>query len=66
MPVAEFGAAIRLGMGKERGEVLEGDEVECLIANMIYKVRVARFRVVESDGLAGGWCLPRWWSLGHA
>lgn len=34
IPVKEFGAAISLG-GKE---VMDGDEVECLIANMIYKV----------------------------
>ncbi|KAI0999330.1 hypothetical protein K3495_g8864 [Podosphaera aphanis] len=33
IPVAEFGAAISLG-GKE---AMENDEVECLIANMIYK-----------------------------
>lgn len=34
VPVAEFGAAISLG-SKER---MENDEVECLLANMIYKV----------------------------
>jgi len=33
IPVAEFGAAISIG-GKE---VMENDEVECLLANMIYK-----------------------------
>ena len=33
--IEEFGAAIRLGEGQE----VEGDEVECLVANMIYKVR---------------------------
>jgi hypothetical protein len=26
--------------GGENGEVIEGDEVECMIANMIYKVCV--------------------------
>lgn len=36
IPVAEFGAAISLG-SKER---MDNDEVECLLANMIYKVRV--------------------------
>lgn len=36
--VAEFGAAIRLGSKTKNGR-LENDEVECLIANMIYKVR---------------------------
>ncbi len=34
IPVAEFAAAISLG-SKER---LDNDEVECLLANMIYKV----------------------------
>jgi hypothetical protein len=34
IPVNEFAAA--LGMG---GDVMDGDEVECLLANMIYKVR---------------------------
>ena len=34
IPVAEFGAAISIG-SKER---LENDEIECLLANMIYKV----------------------------
>ena len=36
IPVAEFGAAISIG-SKER---MDNDEVECLLANMIYKVRV--------------------------
>lgn len=44
VPVAEFGAAIRLGSQAEGGRVIENDEVECLIANMIYKV-------CPSDGL---------------
>ncbi|MCJ1452066.1 COP9 signalosome (CSN) subunit [Mycoblastus sanguinarius] len=39
--VDEFSAAIRIGEGKvengEKGEVLENDEVECLVSNMIYK-----------------------------
>ncbi|KAI9817161.1 MAG: COP9 signalosome (CSN) subunit [Pycnora praestabilis] len=34
IPVIEFGAAIRLG---SKGEGMENDEVECLLANMIYK-----------------------------
>lgn len=34
IPVSEFGAAISIG-GKEQ---MENDEVECLLANMIYKV----------------------------
>ena len=45
--VEEFGTAIRLGeilgggegdTGMGEGRYLEGDEVECLLANMIYKV----------------------------
>ena len=39
IPVEEFAAALQLGMGKGYGgEVIDRDEVECLIANMIYKV----------------------------
>ena len=37
--VDEFGAAIRLGERGVEGENLENDEVECMVANMIYKVR---------------------------
>ena len=37
IPISEFAAALKLGMGVD-GQVLEGDEVECMIANMIYKV----------------------------
>ena len=37
--VDEFGTAIRLGERGVDGESLENDEVECLVANMIYKVR---------------------------
>lgn len=39
IPVAEFGAAISIG-SKER---MDNDEVECLLANMIYKVRSFHF-----------------------
>ena len=35
VPVAEFAAAISLGSR----ETVDSDEVECLLANMIYKVR---------------------------
>ena len=35
IPMAEFGAALRMAGEKE----IEGDEVECLIANLVYKVR---------------------------
>jgi hypothetical protein len=37
IPVAEFGAAISIGSK----ETMENDEVECLLANMIYKVSFA-------------------------
>lgn len=37
VPVAEFGAAIQLG-SKTQDYQLDNDEVECLLANMIYKV----------------------------
>ena len=37
IPISEFAAALKLGMGVD-GQVLEDDEVECMIANMIYKV----------------------------
>lgn len=36
IPVAEFTAAIKISSG---GEEIDTDEVECLLANMIYKVR---------------------------
>lgn len=36
--IDEFGTAIRLGERGVDGESLENDEVECLVANMIYKV----------------------------
>lgn len=39
IPVAEFAAAISVG-GKE---LMENDEVECLLANMIYKVSGGAF-----------------------
>ena len=38
IPLAEFVAAMRLSMNLGEGDVLEPDEVECLIAGMIYKV----------------------------
>ncbi|TKA74403.1 hypothetical protein B0A49_03455 [Cryomyces minteri] len=36
VPIAEFGAALMIGMGHTQ-ERMEQEEVECLIANMIYK-----------------------------
>lgn len=44
IPVAEFGAAISIG-SKER---MENDEVECLLANMIYKVRTIAFAPISA------------------
>jgi hypothetical protein len=41
VPVAEFVAAARLSLGEANGEVIDKDEVECMIANMIYKVRLS-------------------------
>lgn len=43
VPLGEFVAGVRVSLGQigenaEGGEVIEGDEVECMIANMIYKV----------------------------
>ena len=37
VPLNEFVAAIRLGGGNQ-DRMIDGDEVECLLANMIYKV----------------------------
>lgn len=37
IPVAEFGAALNLSMARRDGESLDNDEIECLLANMIYK-----------------------------
>ena len=39
IPVAEFGAAISIGSK----ETMDSDEVECLLANLIYKVRSIQF-----------------------
>jgi hypothetical protein len=41
IPIANFAAAMKIGMaGDGSGELLENDEVECMLANMIYKVRM--------------------------
>lgn len=40
IPIAHFAAALRMGTaGEGSGQVVEDDEVECLLANQIYKVR---------------------------
>lgn len=49
VPVSEFRAAICMGSG---GELVDPDEVECLLANMIYKVgSMARGRGESLTGL---------------
>ena len=52
---AEFGAAISIG-GKE---TMDDDEVECLLATMIYKVRLSFYSFCFFYGLLGSGCLPR-------
>ncbi|KAF2139859.1 uncharacterized protein K452DRAFT_299840 [Aplosporella prunicola CBS 121167] len=37
IPITEFCAALNISMGRREGESLDNDEVECLLANMIYK-----------------------------
>jgi hypothetical protein len=42
VPLANFAAALRVGTaGEGSGQVVEDEEVECLLANQIYKVRIA-------------------------
>ena len=57
IPLAEFAAAVRLGMKADAREGgageggLEQDEVECMLANLVYKVRES-FRVVHCSAAA--------------
>jgi hypothetical protein len=51
VPVAEFVAAVKVSLGQVGDgsddpmvEIIEDDEVECMIANMIYKVCICRVR----------------------
>ncbi|KAH7138553.1 hypothetical protein B0J11DRAFT_514712 [Dendryphion nanum] len=37
VPLSHFTVALRMGLGGEGGQVLEDEEVECMLANMIYK-----------------------------
>lgn len=54
IPLSHFAAAFRMGSaGEGSGQALENDEVECLLANQIYKVRrnevfhpIALFRIL--------------------
>jgi hypothetical protein len=39
IPLAHFATALRMGVAGGSGQVVEDDEVECLLANQIYKVR---------------------------
>lgn len=39
VPVAEFAAAMRIGTHASARTRIDTDEVECLISNLIYKVR---------------------------
>jgi hypothetical protein len=46
LPIAHFAAALRMGTrGEGSGQVLDDDEVECLLANMIYKVSTSLRRL---------------------
>ena len=59
IPVAEFAAAVRLGSKNgDRTGTIESDEVECLLANLIYKVGVF---VAHSDAPCRGLCRPNGW-----
>lgn len=52
IPVAEFVAAVTMSLGHTNGETTDKDEVECMIANMIYKVRGSLFHVAGCLSLA--------------
>jgi hypothetical protein len=54
VPLREFSVAIGLGQSSKitRLELMEDDEVECLLAGMIYKVRISvAVTVAASEGL---------------
>ncbi|KAK8222434.1 COP9 signalosome complex subunit 12 [Phyllosticta paracitricarpa] len=57
IPIAEFGAALNLSMRCREGESIDNDEVECLLANMIYKVSLPSARRISSQ-LHVTDCLP--------
>jgi hypothetical protein len=42
VPVSEFAAALRIGMHTSSRSRIDIDEVECLLANLIYKVGLGR------------------------
>lgn len=43
VPLAEFAAALRIGNKTDEKSRVDMDEVECLLANMIYKVSHPQF-----------------------
>lgn len=46
IPIANFAAALKISTaGEGSGQVLEDDEVECMLANMIYKVSLSLRRL---------------------
>lgn len=40
IPLSHFATALRMGMTSRGGQTVEDEEVECLLANQIYKVRL--------------------------
>jgi hypothetical protein len=50
IPISHFATAFRMGTaGAGSGQVIEDDEVECLLANMIYKVRACYLTLSALD-----------------
>jgi hypothetical protein len=57
VPIDEFVAAIRLSTASGNGTHLDRDEVECMLANMIYKVSTSRRRMQDHVLSTQGVCL---------
>ena len=60
IPLAHFATALRMGMtGEGSGQAVEDDEVECLMANQIYKVglRLSVASIKEADHTRRSRCL---------
>lgn len=56
VPVAEFAAALRIGTHADDRSRVDIDEVECLLSNLIYKVRIempVRHRNIELTRVVG-------------
>jgi hypothetical protein len=48
IPLIHFATALRMGIaGEGSGQAVEDDEVECLLANQIYKVRPQEYHARE-------------------